>query len=299
MRAISKAFLLVALTFGFAGADLVGLRTFLIDPGVTASGMGCAYTAVADDPSALYWNPAGLTLGEPGMEGLLAHTEWFLDVRQEYAVFTWNRGIDAFAVGISGWYVGGIERRGPEPESEPLGHFGYYDIIVSLAYARELGPVRAGVTAKPFYSKIDMESAHGIAADFGLLYETPLNGLTLGGAVSNLGNKPYYIEEEFSLPVDMRGGASFRIGMGDHPATLLISAEVRKSKDDDARTHTGVELGLNDFGAVRFGYKWGYDDEDFSFGFGIRRNGYSVQYAVIPFSSDLGTVSRFAFGVYR
>src|SRR3954465_10848194 len=32
-------------------------------PGVRAAGMGGAFTAVADDGSAVYWNPAGLASG--------------------------------------------------------------------------------------------------------------------------------------------------------------------------------------------------------------------------------------------
>jgi hypothetical protein len=284
---------------GSAGAAPVGLRSMLVDPGVAASGMGYAYTAVADDASALYWNPAGLVLGAEGYDLLLAHTEWFVEHRMEYAVVSWNRGADALAAGISGFYVGGIERRDEDPTLEPLGDFGAYDIVVSLAYARAWGPLRAGLAAKPFYSKIDRVSAHGVAADLGLQADTPIENLTIGGAIANVGNEPYYVKERFSLPLDLRGGAAYRIPLPAESGELLVSAEVRKSRDDDARTHLGGDLRLASGISLRFGYKWGYEEEDYAFGIAVARGFYSIQYALVPFQSDFGNVHRFALGFHR
>lgn len=305
MRSVGGSFLLILVLSGFAFATPVGMHSLLIEPGVAASGMGYAYTAVADDPSALYWNPAGLTRGREGFDLLLAHNEWFIDYRMEYAALSYNRGKDAFGAAVSGFYIGGIERRGFEPTSEPLGDFGAHDLVVSLAYARVFGPLRAGITAKPFYSKIDRVSAHGVAGDLGLLYDTPLDGLVLGGAVANIGNEPNYVEEAFSLPVDFRGGVSYRIPFGgDLPGDLLLAGEVRKSRDEDARTHLGMDLRLKESVSVRFGYKFGYDEdieleESYSFGIGVERGLFSVQYALVPFNSDAGTAHRFGFIFHR
>lgn len=301
MKPVRAAFGLFLLTAGPALAAPTGLHSLLVDPGVVASGMGYAYTAVADDPSALYWNPAGLTRGEPGYDLLLAHTQWFVDHRMEYAAVSWNRGRDAFGGSVSGFYVGGIERREDAPTSEPLGDFGSYDVVVSLAYARVFGPARAGATAKPFYSKIDRESAHGVAFDLGAQLDTPLEGLVLGGAVANIGNRPHYVAEEFSLPVDFRGGAAYRFPFDNEsvPGEILLSGEVRKSRDEETRTHLGVDLRVKETVSVRFGYKWGYELEDYAFGIGLTRGALSAEYAVVPFQSDFGTVHRFGIVVYR
>ncbi|MFH1278189.1 MAG: PorV/PorQ family protein [Candidatus Eisenbacteria bacterium] len=301
MKSVFAATCLLLLLAGFALGAPTGLHSLLIDPGVVASGMGHAYTAVADDPSALYWNPAGLTRGALGYDLLLSHTEWFVDHRMEYAAVTRNRGGDAFGASISGFYVGGIERREDFPTSEPFGDFGSYDLVVSVAYARVFGPARAGLTAKPFYSKIDRESAHGVAFDLGAQLDTPLEGLVLGGAVANIGNKPSYIEEEFSLPVDLRGGAAYRFSFdsGALPGEVLLSGEVRKSRDEETRTHVGADLRVKETASIRFGYKWGYELEDYSFGIGVTRGNFSAQYALVPFQSDFGTVHRFGIVLHR
>ncbi len=281
-------------------AERIGMRSLLVEPGVTASAMGNAYTAVADDPSALYWNVAGLVQGTPGEELLFAHTEWFLDVRQEYAVAVRRRSRDAFAAGISGFYLGGIERRESTADAEPLGDFGYYDIVVPIAYARSFGPVAGGIAVKPWYSKIDRESANGIGLDLGVLYHAPVENLRFGAALANLsskgdfpGNDPYFLSETFSLPTEFRVGASYRFPVADR-VFLLLSAQLRNIRGEEGRGDFGGDLRIHHDFSFRFGYKAGYELESWSFGFAARKGYYTIQYAAVPFSSDFGTSHRFA-----
>ncbi len=305
MKVSRAALLLLLLLPLHIHAERIGMRSLLVDPGVAASAMGNAYTAVAEDPSALYWNVGGLVQGEDGYDLLFAHTEWFLDVRQEYAAAVWRQGKNAFAAGISGFYLGGIERRETTADLVPLGDFGYYDLAVPLAYARSFGSVSAGIAVKPWYSKIDRETANGIGFDLGALYHPPVENLRLGIAVANLsstskfpGNDPYFLQEKFSLPTEMRFGASYYFPVGDQ-YSLLLAAQLRAIRDDDSRGDFGAELKLHDDFLFRFGYRAGYDLESWSFGFAARRGFYSLQYAAVPFSSDFGTSHRFALGFTR
>ncbi|MCK5453348.1 MAG: UPF0164 family protein, partial [Calditrichia bacterium] len=59
--------------------------TFLsIEIGARAKSMGGAYVALANDVSALYWNPAGLTtLGQNAI--MFTHSEWLADVNLDFA----------------------------------------------------------------------------------------------------------------------------------------------------------------------------------------------------------------------
>ncbi|MBK7228570.1 MAG: hypothetical protein IPH97_06855 [Ignavibacteriales bacterium] len=51
--------------------------TFLsIGQGARAIGMGSAMVAITNDPSALYWNPAGITKTQ-GFSFMVDHTTWF------------------------------------------------------------------------------------------------------------------------------------------------------------------------------------------------------------------------------
>nr|HPI73656.1 hypothetical protein [bacterium] len=64
-------------------ADVSGVGTgaaaFLeIGVGARAMAMGGAYTSIANDATALYWNPAGIAWMN-GVQCELAHNEWLID----------------------------------------------------------------------------------------------------------------------------------------------------------------------------------------------------------------------------
>lgn len=306
---VSIAFLIATLAPLSAHAQRLGLRSLLVDPGVTASGMGNAYTAVAEDPSAIYWNVAGLAQGTAQHELLVAHTEWFLDVRQEFAVGVYRFGSHTVAAGISGFYLGGIERREDFPSDEPFGDFAVYDLVVPLAYARAVGDFHVGLAAKPWYSKIDRETAHGIGLDLGAMYHVPaLPGARLGLAISNLssssdfsGNQPFYLSEEFRLPLDIRTGGSYRYHFDglESEMSLLVSAQARFIEEQDTRGDFGMEVTWTELLAVRFGYKAGYDLETWSIGATLRRGALAFQYAGMPFDNDFGNSQRLALSYLR
>lgn len=58
---LGKLLLGLLLFFGVASADEFHYRNFL--PGDRAGSMGGAYTAISDDPSGAFYNPAGLAIG--------------------------------------------------------------------------------------------------------------------------------------------------------------------------------------------------------------------------------------------
>ena len=58
--------------------------TFLrIGLGARATGMGESFVAVANDPSAIYWNPAGLASLQR-RELAISHVQWPADIRYEH-----------------------------------------------------------------------------------------------------------------------------------------------------------------------------------------------------------------------
>src|SRR5262245_56052429 len=54
--------------------------------GARATGLGETFVAVANDPSAIYWNPAGLASIQRS-ELLLSHIEWPADIRYEHGAW--------------------------------------------------------------------------------------------------------------------------------------------------------------------------------------------------------------------
>ena len=76
----------LAFPYWLPASGLTGPAALNLDGGARAAGMAGAFTAVADDVSALYWNPAGLgQISEPRFLG--EHLEWIGGIRREWAGF--------------------------------------------------------------------------------------------------------------------------------------------------------------------------------------------------------------------
>ncbi|MGB9561317.1 MAG: hypothetical protein ACPL6C_00745, partial [bacterium] len=64
MKRLLGVIMFIVILAGIAKGDIRrGAVLFLmIQPGARAAGMGSAFAAISDDPTATYWNPAGLAL---------------------------------------------------------------------------------------------------------------------------------------------------------------------------------------------------------------------------------------------
>ena len=84
-----------------AAAGKPGFAFLKVGIGARAMGMGSAYVALADDPTAVYWNTAGLA-GSEDAQVTVMHNEWIQDFRQEFAAVSRPLGKGAAGFGISG-----------------------------------------------------------------------------------------------------------------------------------------------------------------------------------------------------
>lgn len=269
-----------------------GFAFLKLGVGARAMGMGSAYVALADDPTAIYWNPAGLA-GAEGAQVTAMHNEWIQDFRQEFAAVSHPLGRGAFGLGMSGFYASEFEKR--DDTGVLIGHFGFNDIAVTGGYAYRFTPrVAGGVAVKFVREMIDQEDATAVAFDLGGRYAIAETGITLGGAVQNLGGDATFVAQSFPLPRTLRAGAAYSRAIPRWNGKGSLSAEARKSRGDDARLHVGGELELRERLALRAGAKFGYDDEDLSFGIGLIRRRIHFDYALVPLSSNLGTTHFFS-----
>ncbi|NLP10362.1 UPF0164 family protein, partial [bacterium] len=159
-----------------------------IGAGARAQAMGGAFTAVANDATAMYWNPAGISrLGQ--LEATFNYTNWLLDTQYAYSGIVAPVG-GSMAVGINVTHFGfgeqavrTIER--PEGTGEV---YSANDLALGLAFGMNLTDrFSFGVNAKYVNQNIWHESAAGFALDMGALYDTPLRGLKLGFSIQNFG----------------------------------------------------------------------------------------------------------------
>ncbi len=276
-----------------AATGEAGFAFLKLGVGARAMGMGSAFVAIADDPTALHWNPAGLASNGAGIRLTAMHNEWIDDFRQEYAAVTGPIGPGTLGASFTGFYTSELERR--DDTGVLTGHFGFNDIAATLGYGLNVAPgAAAGASVRYIREMIADESASSVAIDLGGRYSVAASGLSLGAAVQNVGGKAKFVAETFPLPLTIRGGAAYRREIKAMQGTGTISTEFRKAKGEDGRFHLGGEYAYHEWLAFRAGAKFGYDGQDLSFGLGITRGPITFDYALLPIGANLGSSHLFS-----
>ena len=143
------------------------------------------------------------------------------------------------------------------------------------------------------------------AFDFGTLYYTGIRDLRVAMSFQNFSKEVKYQREEFPLPLMFRIGVAMNvlsIFQEENPNQLMVAVDFEHPRDFPERVHTGAEYlyqspTLRDYGinnlALRGGYKFGYDEEAWSFGFGMSAFGAKIDYAIQDFGifDDVSTWS--------
>jgi hypothetical protein len=178
--------------------------TFLnIGVGSRANAMGGAFTATADDATALYWNPAGLSQCiHP--EVTFNHSDWFLDIYHEFIGAVIPAGQHSF--GICMTYVGVPDQKVRTIE-EPEGNGNYYnasDLMLGVSYAFQFtNQFSMGFTGKYIRQAIYNSAGSAWAVDFGALYHPSfIKWLSLGMEIANFGSTLQFSGRDINIKVD-------------------------------------------------------------------------------------------------
>jgi hypothetical protein len=269
-----------------------GAKFLRVGMGARASAMGSAYTAVAEDASSVYWNPAAMA---PVLSTnlLLMHNEYMATVRLEQAALTHETRYGTLGLSFTGMYMDDLERRLDTPSAVPLGEFTVYDVSFAVGFARYITPnVSLGATAKGVYEKIDNRSAKGLAFDVGIFHVARINGLKLAAVVTNIGAPMKFIDEEFALPRCAKIGGSYERETKSLRGRFLFTFDALFPNDGDPKQHIGGEYMYRRLLALRAGYMAGYDSQGETFGLGVRYKYLEVDYAFLLIRNDLGDSHR-------
>ncbi len=285
-----------------------------ITPGARANGMGESFTAVSDDATASYWNPAGLAFMEEGQREItLQHSQWLPQLADDlYYEFL------GYAQHLEGWGgVGGnitFMSMGEQQEieagsSEPIGTFYSYGVSADAAFGTEVAPgLAVGLGLKFIYDHLyyaDNGKGSSFAADIGVLYHVPeqsFGNVSLGAAVTNLGPNMSYGGNSVNnhLPRKFKIGVAYA-PFEDELTSLLIAADYTKLlvEIDDGiaeelkgnKWGAGAEFWYYSLLALRAGYV--HDTEGITtisgvtFGAGLQWNDFQLDMAFIPVEESL------------
>ncbi len=241
--------------------------------GARASGMGGAFVAVADDPTAVFWNPSGIArLGEDETNVQVNFLAWPADVNVAQAVVAFRIGKipGAFAVNARSLYIDEEPVRDafrPEGTGETF-DAGYASF--GLTYARSFtDKFSAGANINLVRFGLAEFSQETITFDLGTLYDVGVAGMKIGFAIQNIGGQVQYIEREARVPTVFRVGTSADL-ITAGPNKVLGSFEFSHPPDNSERVNAGLEYSFKDYLFLRGGYNFNYDSEGLAAGAGVR-----------------------------
>ena len=300
-------------TLGAQRAGTAGVEFLKIGVGARASAMGESFIAVANDASALYWNPAGISQFTDN-QVIFSHTAWLVDLQHEFLGAVYHVSADD-AVGLSITTLH-TEDMPVTTELQPMGdgtYFHYGDVAVGLTYSRKLtSQFSFGGTVRYYEETLDVLKMRGTVIDFGTYYWTGLGSLRFSAVVSNFGNQispsgnVSMIDgstisqfQQFSPPTMFRFGFAFE-PYQDEKNSVTTSAQLNHPNDNSENVSLGAEYQYMKTFFVRGGYKMNVDEEAFSFGVGFAASldllSLSLDYGYAPFK-NLGGVHRISLFV--
>ncbi len=277
--------------FSWINFALANPATYLdLDPAARPSGMGSAFTALADDGNATLFNPAGLTnmgtnqLEATGSYGFLTQGRFHnsLSVSQQLPPNSYI-GYDLIEYGVG-------QIIGADIDGFPTSNFTDLELAFRCSYAYELDyNFKVGITASFLYENVDNVKAPGFGGvDIGFLFvPSTMYDLTFGASIRHLGGFLTWDAgyTEYLTP-DLRVGVSEKLF--DQTLILSYDAESLMQSNLTIINHGGAELGLAKFLAIRAGI----DDQNPTFGVSLKFSGCNLDYSFALESDGLGNTHR-------
>ena len=253
-RALGAFALFSSLAAGPVAAQ-VGQQTMLflqIEPDSRAAGMGNANVALADNATAVFWNPGGLAF-QRGAQASFTHAPWLpalgADLFFEYLNGMYHvEGLGTVGGHLTFFNLGEQEQR--DEQGNPGVTFRSYEIAAGLALGRQVGEkLGLGLGVRYIYSNLaggvtleggtETQAAQAFAFDLGALYKvgtydtggvklTPSVGINL----ANMGNRVRYVDDETaalnSIPTNLRLGLALNVELDEFNA-LNFAADFGKA----------------------------------------------------------------------
>jgi len=294
--------LLIFLTIIFAGEGGAFLESGF---GPRAIGMGKAFTAIANDTYAPYWNPAGLAQITKSSYSLTSH-DWsgtnstYLGNIISFGKYSGSLGfalVNCSSVPIDVYDYAG----NPAGKSSDI-----WDRAAIIAYGRNIGDVSIGLSMKYITTQLIDVGSTGLGFDFGLLYdmditevfnlETPLYPVKLGLLIKDWGDTRL----DYGYGVVDQISQQTRLGFSTYiNKSIIIAIENWNSRNRPDEFHYGFEYLIDKDFALRAGIQDIVVDTEsmrhesiYSFGTSIKVNNYEFDYSLVMHPED--TMSYFS-----
>lgn len=261
--------------------------TFLkIGVGARAVGLGESFVAIANDPSAIYWNPAGLASLQR-QELAFSHVSWPGDVNYEH--LTYVLPVRKLGGSLAFQLAALATELEETTEYAPFGTgrtFFYSDVLVGAAYARRwTDKLLVGFGMKVMREDLGQDVGgpvtNAFLVDMGSIYYLGLGSVRVATSLTNFGSQlkpggayvsPYDGEERtydgYDPPTMFRFGTAFE-PIETSSQRLTTSLELNQPADNQLAWKAGLEWTWMRRLSLRTGYNFQADELKFSAGAGL------------------------------
>jgi len=318
----------------FKKVGAAGAQFLKIGVGARGNGMGGAYSSLANDVTAMYWNPAGIA-DINGMAANISYTQWFAGFSHNFAGLVLPIG-DSYRLGVSltSFSSGDIPITTLEKAEGTGASYSISDFALGASLAGYITNEFAfGLSFKYIQNSFASLGSSGVAFDVGTVYKTDFKDTRLSFSISNLGGQQSYsgadlnrqgklinelssspldqqlLTNPFNLPLIFRAGASTDVtamiqGVDKLDANAehrLVAAVEFETLSDTPEMYTiGAEYTWSNTLSIRGGYKLGHDSFNFAGGVGFKYVGEGfdgqIDYSINPVQ-NIGLVNRLSIGM--
>ncbi len=247
-----------------------GMQTLELEVSARGMAMGGAFTAVVDDVSSVFYNPAGLPYLY-SKELMATHITLPSDINLNFAAVAIPLESIGGVIAFSGTFLGTGDILNTT-YNNPFGEdafgnkqfFSAGEYALGVSYGRYLTDrFSFGFTVKYIGSDLEEVSANSWAADVGTIYNTGFRDFKVAMAITNFGPDMRHLETSTPLPINFHFGASINmLASADHLA--IFSMEGSHPSDNLEKYQAGVEYWYLEKFAIRGGARLNNDlDADF------------------------------------
>lgn len=285
--------------------------------GPRGTAMGGAFTALSNDVTSTYWNPAGL-MEAKGLQALFMHSKQFISSIQNNYLAVSSPYDENSAIGFSVYYLtvidipNSINAKDGELENKvnysKVNFFNTGDYIFTASYSRIFNEqLNWGINVKLIYRDYELESATGLGFDLGIKYK--LDNLKLGAVVRDVtGTLMTWSTNttEFITP-SLRLGAAYTYLLTDFNLEIIPALDINilnENRDYSAQYNisslssdilTGLEITYDNIISLRAGMD---DLQRFTTGIGFSLPRVNIDYSFTAYENELGDIHRISLHTF-
>ncbi len=239
-----------------------------------AVAMGDAYSAVGNDISSVFYNPAGITQLETERAVMGGYSKWIVGSSLGTFAFGVKTSVATFAVSAIYFQTDEFEERTSQNPAGTGRMVSANDIAVGLTIAKQLtDKLSFGGQIRYVKEDLDLIDFSTVDVNFGTVFFTGYRSTRLAMSLRNLGSDKEVVAQKARIPTVfyISGAGEIYGNLGD-PFSLTASVEQAFFTDYAARYYFGGEAWINNMLALRAGYKTRHDSESWSIGAGLKQN---------------------------